>query len=107
MSTTPVMGLFEIRERLFYSEAGRTGAGVPQFFSQESALWPDMLFLRCIVEQGYIVRVAENVAQYLDVSSSSFPVASLDFVQFNKALNGLHVYRYLDRLVQEARFDVG
>lgn len=47
--------------------------------------------MRSMEEPVYIVRAVEIVAQYVSVSSSSFSVSRLDFVQFNKACYRLHV----------------
>lgn len=41
---------------------GARGTG----FGQENTPWPDMTFLRCTHECGYILRVAKIVAQYVD-----------------------------------------
>lgn len=50
---------------------------------EDNVSWLDMPFLRFTEERGYIVLVANNVAQFVDFSSRSFPAASLIFVTFD------------------------
>lgn len=45
------------------------------------------------------------LTQYIDVSSSIVPTASLDFVAFDKPFDRLHVYNHFDYLVKEAIFE--
>lgn len=55
-----------------------------------------MPFLRFTEERGYIVRGAENMDQYLNVSSCNLPALSSEFVPFDERFDRLHVYSHLD-----------
>lgn len=61
---------------------------------QDNASWLDMPLLRWTEERGYILRDAEIVAQYVDVSSTNSPLASFYFVAFDKPFDWLNVYSH-------------
>lgn len=59
---------------------------------QDVAPWLNMSFLHFREESSYNVHVAEIIARYVDVFSSSAPVASLDLVAFNKRSDQIILY---------------
>lgn len=63
-----------------------------------------MPFLRCTEDHGYIMHVAEVLAQYVVFSSYSLLMACLDIVAFDKDFNRLYVYNHFDDRVQETIF---
>lgn len=64
-------------------------------------MWLDMPSLRCMEECGYVITVTEILTQYVDVSSSSFPVASSSLVVFYRTFDQMHVYSHSAYWVNE------
>lgn len=68
-------------------------------------LWLAMPFLRCTEGRGYIVRVAEFLAQYIGVLPNNLPVESLYFIAFNRPFYRLHVYIHFHYRVKDPIFE--
>lgn len=64
-----------------------------------------MPFLGYTEECGYIVRLAENIAGYVDVASCNFPATNLDLAAFDKPLDWMHMYNSFDYWVKETIFE--
>lgn len=60
-----------------------------------------MAFLVCIENRGYIARVAEIISQDVDVSQSTLPAASVDFLALDKPFDRMYVYSHLDYWVKQ------
>lgn len=64
-----------------------------------------MPLFRCNEDPGYIIPVAEIVAQYTDVLSSTLPAASLEFVTFDKPFGRSYIYGSFVYCVEEIIFE--